>query len=150
MFCPNCGANNPDNAANCFNCGISLNTQPQTASAPAEPQTAAPAGFKNYLTINIVLLVFSLLCGGGCIGAILSTVGIVMAAQAKSAFEAGDLVTAESKAKVAKIMMIVAMIICIIGCIVSAILLLVYGGSIVALIASEMMVAARVLGLLAL
>jgi len=44
----------------------------------------------------------------------------------------------------------VAMIICIIGCIVSAILLLVYGGSIVALIASEMMVAARVLGLLAL
>ena len=146
MFCPNCGANNPDNAMTCFNCGVALKAQPQPKPQPVYDTS----NFKDYMTANIILLICSVTCAGGCIGMILSIIGIIMASQAKTALAAGDYAVAESKAKIAKIMVIVTIIMVIIGLITTAIILLIYGGSIVALIASEMMVASRVLGLLAL
>lgn len=133
MLCPNCGVNNPDYATHCSNCGTTLAEAPTTA-----PQQAAPANFKDYMTANIILLVVSLLCAGGCVGMILSIVGIVMGSQAKSAYSIGDYATAESKAKVAKIMMLVTIVMVVISLIATGIILLIYGGSIVALIASEM------------
>lgn len=133
MLCPICGVNNPDHATHCSNCGTTLTEAPNAA-----PQQAAPANFKDYMTANIILLVVSLLCAGGCVGMILSIVGIVMGSQAKSAYSIGDYATAESKAKVAKIMMLVTIVMVVIGLIATGIILLIYGGSIVALIASEM------------
>ena len=145
MFCPNCGANNPDNATTCFNCGVALKAQPQAQKPQPVYDTS---NFKDYMTANIILLICSVTCAGGCIGMILSIIGIIMASQAKTALAAGDFAVAESKAKIAKIMVIVSIIMVIIGLISTAIILLIYGGSIIALIASEMMVAARALCML--
>ena len=42
MFCNNCGAQNPDGANNCSNCGASLNNTQQTSQPAAPVQNNAP------------------------------------------------------------------------------------------------------------
>lgn len=137
MFCPNCGSSNPDNATHCANCGISLNAQRMPAQN-LESHQDAPANFKDHQTTNIILTIVSFLCCGGWIGVIFGVLGIVFGSQAKSAYAAGDYTAAESKAKTAKLMSLLALAMVILGAIISGILLLIYGGSLIALVASEM------------
>lgn len=139
MFCPNCGSNNPDNASHCSNCGISLGAQPAEQTVPVSaPKPAAATGFKDYMMFNIIMCVVSFLCAGGCLGIILSVIGIIFGSKAKTSYAAGNIAEAESQAKIAKIMAIVTVVVAVIGLIATGILLLVYGASFAALIASEM------------
>lgn len=42
MFCPKCGAKNPDGSKFCFNCGEKLREMPQKADAPQAQSVATP------------------------------------------------------------------------------------------------------------
>lgn len=145
MFCPNCGANNPDNALHCANCGTALHAQPQpkpAAPTPA-PQQTPPADFKHYQTLNIILTVYNFLCCSSgwfftgflsllpsLAAVVLSILGVVFSSQAKSAYAAGDYNLALSKAKTAKTMAIINVVInavLILSCVLLVVLALVFG-----------------------
>lgn len=95
MFCSQCGANNPDNALVCMQCGRSL--QAGTAPAPLPvtgvvlpPGTTVP----NYLVFAILATVFCCLPTG--------IPAIVYAAQVNGKLQAGDLAGAQLASKNAK------------------------------------------------
>ena len=76
MFCPNCGANNPDTATVCAQCNQSIpqfSSTPQPAPPPQPPAVATPgmvapavgqpqSQIPNYLTQSIIMTVVSVLC----------------------------------------------------------------------------------------
>ena len=95
MFCTQCGANNPDNALVCGQCGRSL----QPGATPASlPVTGAvlPSGtsVQNYLVFAILATVFCCLP--------LGIPAIVYAAQVNGKLQAGDLAGAQLASKNAK------------------------------------------------
>ena len=118
MFCPHCGAENPNTARHCKGCGTVLNAQP----TPPVRQTP-PAGFKDYMTLNIVFTALNLLCCSTSwffsgilsiplhIAAIVMCIlGLVFSGQAKGAYNSGDYALAATKAKPAKTMLIITVI----------------------------------------
>ncbi len=90
MYCPNCGAQNDDNATYCANCGNELRRietpradippQAQTQASYPPPQSQAPV--PNYLVPAILTTLFCCLP--------LGIVSIVYAAQVNSKLTAGD------------------------------------------------------------
>jgi hypothetical protein len=95
MFCPQCGANNTDNAAVCMQCGRSL----QAASAPIPlpgPGVVLPPGatVPNYLVFAILVTVFCCLPTG--------IPAIVFAAQVNGKLQAGNIAGAQADSKNAK------------------------------------------------
>ena len=95
MFCPKCGAANPDNSNVCGNCGQSLNTgapqyvQPQYAQ-PQYVRPAAPSSFdgKSLCIAGLVLGIISLVLSffgliGGIIGLIVGIIGIICASMGR-------------------------------------------------------------------
>jgi uncharacterized membrane protein YvbJ len=90
MFCTQCGANNPDNAVTCAQCGRPL--QPGQASTgvvvPPTPGVIQPPGYPpanipNYLVFAILATVFCCLPTG--------IVSIIYAAQVNTKIAARDL-----------------------------------------------------------
>lgn len=101
MNCPNCGAQNPDNAVQCTNCGqpIAQAQQPPVYQQPfAQPygQTANTTGMLVWSIINIFLCT------------ILGIIATVMTVGAKSAATQPEF---ESKMKTARILNIIGTIV---------------------------------------
>lgn len=61
MFCPNCGAEFPENAEFCMNCGSRKPSSISTSAHAAIPQksTNAPANRRKLRVIGIVALIFA-------------------------------------------------------------------------------------------
>ena len=168
MFCPNCGNKLPDGALFCANCGAKVQSDPAPASDPVyeapvteepvtaqpyeepvteqpayeAPVSAQPAGDvtapADYMTVNIILLIVSVLSCCGCVSIasiVTSIIGIVSGNACKKAIAEGDWATAEAKSKTAKTMWIVSAV--IVGVSIIAGLILVLTGAIAG-VASEM------------
>jgi uncharacterized membrane protein YvbJ len=95
MFCTQCGANNPDNALVCGQCGRNLQpgatpTQLSAGSVVLPPGTTVP----NYLVFAILATVFCCLP--------LGIPAIVYAAQVNGKLQAGDLAGAQQASNNAK------------------------------------------------
>ncbi len=103
MFCPQCGANNADNAVVCVQCGRNLQSPPATQppampGAPIQtPGVVLPPGaaVQNYLVFAILTTVFCCLPAG--------IVAIVYAAQVNGKLQAGDYNGAQQASKNAKL-----------------------------------------------
>jgi len=79
-------------------------------------------------TLPLILnIVGALFCGGTCVGFILAIVGIVFAVQAGNAKNAGDIATAQSKAKTSMLMAIITIVLGVVGGIAYGILMAVAG-----------------------
>lgn len=141
MFCPHCGSQIPGNTTFCPSCGAKLGASaPAAPAAPVQPKPAqaSTGAYKDYKAFSIIIAVVSFLCCGGWVGVIFGVLGIVFSSQAKTFYDAGDMVQAEAKSKSARTMCILGIVMIVIGAIMTCILLTVYGASIVAMIATEM------------
>lgn len=102
MFCTQCGANNPDTAVVCAQCGRNLQ-----AGSPAVPLQATgvvlPPGttVQNYLVFAILATVFCCLPAG--------IPAIVYAAQVNSKLQVGDLAGAQLASKNAKLWCLISL-----------------------------------------
>jgi Interferon-induced transmembrane protein/zinc-ribbon domain len=102
MFCTQCGANNPDSAAVCAQCGRNLQ-----AGSPVVPLQATgvvlPPGttVPNYLVFAILATVFCCLPAG--------IPAIVYAAQVNSKLQVGDLTGARLASKNAKLWCLISL-----------------------------------------
>src|SRR5579864_5166236 len=103
MFCPQCGANNADNAVVCVQCGKQLQAaQPPMQGMPMQPTPIQTPGVvippgatvQNYLVFAILTTVFC--CPPAGIPA------IVYAAQVNGKLQAGDYAGAQQASKNAK------------------------------------------------
>jgi hypothetical protein len=102
MFCTQCGANNPDTAAVCAQCG--RNFQSAAAGAPLQPTgVVLPPGtaVQNYLVFAILTTV--LCCPPAGIPA------IVYAAQVNGKLQAGDLAGAQAASNNAKMWCLISL-----------------------------------------
>ncbi len=83
MYCPNCGAQNEDDAARCTNCGYVLQrVETPSADVPPPPGYEPQATIPNYLVPAILTTLFCCLPFG--------IVSIVYAAQVDSKASSGD------------------------------------------------------------
>lgn len=71
------------------------------------------------LILNIAAAV---LCGAGCLTFVFSIIGIVFAVQGGNAKNAGDIVTAQAKAKTSMLMFIITAVLGVIGAIIGIVL----------------------------
>ncbi len=102
MFCTQCGANNPDTAVTCVQCGKPMRAV-QAASTPITPATPGvvippggqPAVVPNYLVFAILSTVLCCLPTG--------IVSIIYAAQVNTKLAAGDLTGALQASNNAKL-----------------------------------------------
>lgn len=115
MFCPQCGANNADNAVVCVQCGRNLQ------AAPTIPQVAMPgtpiqtpgvvlppgAGVPNYLVFAILTTV--LCCPATGIPA------IIYAAKVNEKLQMGDIAGAQQASKNAKLWCLISVGIVVAG-----------------------------------
>jgi interferon-induced transmembrane protein len=95
MFCPQCGASNPENAAMCVQCG--RNFQPVTSATPlGATGVVIPPGatVPNYLVFAILATVLCCLPTG--------IAAIIYAAQVNTKLQAGDYGGANESSKNAK------------------------------------------------
>ena len=102
MFCPQCGANNADNAAVCMQCGRSLQAAPpvplQTPGVVIPP--GPPVQVENYLVFAILTTVLCCLPAG--------IPAIVYSSQVNSKLLAGDVAGAQAASKNAKLWCIIS------------------------------------------
>ncbi|CAN5908450.1 hypothetical protein BH11MYX4_BH11MYX4_30350 [soil metagenome] len=89
---------------------------------PGGPMMPGAGGDVNTTLPLILNIVAAVLCGAGCLAFILSIVGIVFAVQGGNAKNAGDLVTAQAKAKTSMLMFIITAVLGTIGVIISVVL----------------------------
>lgn len=103
MFCPQCGANNADNAAVCVQCGRNLQAAPPAVQGtPMQPMPIQTPGVvippgatvQNYLVFAILVTVFCCLPAG--------IPAIIYAAQVNSKLQQGDYLGAQQASKNAK------------------------------------------------
>jgi len=103
MFCPQCGANNADNAVVCVQCGKQLQAaQPPMQGMPTQPTPIQTSGVvippgatvQNYLVFAILVTVFCCLPAG--------IPAIVYAAQVNGKLQMGDYAGAQQASKNAK------------------------------------------------
>ena len=97
MFCPQCGANNADNAAVCVQCGRNLLPVIAPAPLPITGTVMPPTGttVPNYLVFAILATVFCCLPTG--------IPAIIYAAQVNGKLAAGDYAGAQAASNNAKI-----------------------------------------------
>lgn len=120
MFCPQCGAANPDNAAQCSQCGTAM--QPLAPPPPAaygQPAAQGPA-VESYLVPSILATVLCCLPFG--------IPAIIYAAQVQEKLQRGDIAGAQQASKNAKTWCIVAVIAPFVGLVAYVILMAVLGG----------------------
>ena len=102
MFCSQCGANNPDTAAVCTQCGRNL--QAVTPATPLQPTgITLPPGttVQNYLVFAILTTVFCCLPTG--------IPAIIYAAQVNGKLQAGDVAGAQIASKNAKMWCLISL-----------------------------------------
>ena len=102
MFCTQCGANNPDTAAVCVQCGRNL--QGATPATPLQTTgVVLPPGatVQNYLVFAILATVLCCLPAG--------IPAIIYAAQVNSKLQAGDLAGAQTASKNAKLWCLISL-----------------------------------------
>ena len=133
MFCKNCGAEIPDGSVFCGNCGMQTSVeqprqepvnqysnaennayqgyqQPQYAQPEQPVYNSEPVYNAQPIQPGIVLNILMIVLGCCCsISGILGIIGLVFAIQSNNAVKAGDAVTAENKAKTAKILFFVSL-----------------------------------------
>lgn len=114
MFCPNCGAPNPDTASQCGSCGTFMNTTAPTPgpAAHASPYGLGPSGQVNtHLSLAITSLVLSLFCCSllNVFALPLSIVAIVHSSQVNPLLAANDFAGAQAKARSAKVLSLVSL-----------------------------------------
>jgi hypothetical protein len=96
MFCTQCGANNPDNAAVCVRCGRNLQPSAPVAGVPASPAlNVQNYNVQNYLVFAILATVLCCLPAG--------IPAIVYASQVNGKLQAGDIAGAQAASKNAKL-----------------------------------------------
>ena len=97
MFCPQCGANNADNASVCVQCGRNLQPAAVPTPLPVTGTVMPPAGtaVSNYLVFAILATVFCCLPTG--------IPAIIYAAQVNGKLAAGDYAGAQAASNNAKI-----------------------------------------------
>jgi Interferon-induced transmembrane protein/zinc-ribbon domain len=120
MFCPQCGAANPDNASQCSQCGTAM--QPLATAPPAayvQPPAQGPA-VESYLVPSILVTVLCCLPFG--------IPAIVYAAQVQEKLQRGDVAGAQQSSKNAKMWCIIAVVAPIVGGVLYVILMAVIGG----------------------
>jgi hypothetical protein len=106
MFCPQCGAANAENAAQCTQCGTPLQAlqpytpppSPQPGAVPPQPYVGEP--IPNYLWQSIVCTVLGLMC---CLSLPFGIVAIVFSTQVNSKLAYGDIAGAKDASNKAKI-----------------------------------------------
>jgi hypothetical protein len=82
---------------------------------PGGPMMPGAGGDVNTMLPLILNIVGALFCGGTCIGFALAIVGIVFAVQAGNAKNAGDIATAQSKAKTSMLMFVITAVLGVLG-----------------------------------
>src|SRR6266850_1172481 len=120
MFCPQCGAANPDNAAQCSQCGTAM--QPLTPPPPAaygQPAVQGPA-VESYLVPSILVTVLCCLPFG--------IPAIIYAAQVQEKLQRGDIAGAQQSSKNAKTWCIVAVVAPFVALILYVLFIAVIGG----------------------
>jgi hypothetical protein len=121
VFCPNCGANNPDTAVVCTQCNQPIpqfSSTPQPPQPPQAPPPVAPAApgapapriadVPNHLVQSIILSVFSLTCCGltcgfGFPAFILAIIALIYSTQVNTKLGMNDVVGAQAASKNAKL-----------------------------------------------
>jgi hypothetical protein len=102
MFCTQCGANNPDTAAVCAQCGRNLQAVSPAVPLPATGVVLPPGTtVQNYLVFAILTTVFCCLPAG--------IPAIVYAAQVNSKLQVGDLAGAQIASKNAKLWCLISL-----------------------------------------
>lgn len=102
MFCTQCGANNPDTAVVCAQCGRNLQAGSTAPPLQATGVVLPPgATVQNYLVFAILATVFCCLPAG--------IPAIVYAAQVNSKLQAGDLAGAQLSSKNAKLWCLISL-----------------------------------------
>jgi uncharacterized membrane protein YvbJ len=109
VFCTQCGANNPDNAVNCAQCGRpmqpgagpSATITPTTPGIIQRPGSQPPAVVPNYLVFAILSTVLCCLPTG--------IVSIVYAAQVNTKVAAGDVAGAAQASNNAKLWALISL-----------------------------------------
>ena len=94
---------------------------------PGGPMMPGAGGDVNTTLPLILNIVAAVLCGAGCVTFILSIVGIVFAVQGGNAKNAGDIVTAQAKAKTSMLMFIITAVLGVIGALVGIVLRVING-----------------------
>ena len=121
MFCPQCGTSNPDNVAQCSQCGTSM--QPVTPAPPGaygQPPMQQGPVIENYLVPSILVTVLCCLPFG--------IPAIVYASQVQEKLQRGDVAGAQQSSKNAKTWCIVAVVAPLVGGVLYVLLMLVVGG----------------------
>lgn len=112
MFCPHCGADNPESALHCQSCGKPTRTAAQAGNTGTSQTVViqSPGGYGAAGGINpaaqvkvpwILTIVSLLCCGGGCCW-IPGIIALIFCIMANSAMSAGDIAGAQSKAGTAR------------------------------------------------
>ena len=131
MYCPSCGAPNPENASWCAQCGAALRAAPAFDAPPPTPVYAAP------VVVNIKshtgLAVFSLLCGLCCCfpGLIAAIVALVSAFSVNSRLAANNIAGAQDASRRASFWAWFAILCGIVGLIAQIILGILYGSALI-------------------
>jgi len=134
MFCPQCGTANPDNAAQCSQCGAALQPvqaypPPQAPSQGQAPQPYTGEPIPNYLWQSIVCTVLGLMC---CLSLPFGIVAIVFSTQVNSKLAYGDIAGAKDASNKAKIFCWVSIgIFAVIGILYALLMILGVAGSMI-------------------
>ena len=134
MFCPHCGANVADSAQSCPQCSAALH-----AEATAEPKVEVspnPGEIKDYLTLNIVLLVLSVCCCGAIPSIVTGIIGVVFSSQTRDHLRNGRLNEAAQKSRTARAMAIATGIILAVTALILIVIVALYGTIFFAMFAS--------------
>ena len=123
MFCPQCGAANPENAQQCSACGTMMRQLPPAGApvqnAPGVPQRPAVT-IENYLVPSIIVTI--LCCWPAGIPA------IIYASQVNTKLSQGDIAGAQQSSKNAKTWCIVSVIAPLVGIVLYIIVIAIFGG----------------------
>lgn len=101
MFCPQCGANNADNAVVCIQCGKNFQAAPPVPMQATGTVLPPAAPVQNYLVFAILTTVLCCLPAG--------IPAIVYAAQVNGKLQAGDLAGAQLASKNAKMWCLISL-----------------------------------------
>jgi hypothetical protein len=120
MFCPQCGAANPDNTTQCSQCGTAIQPlAPPPPQAYVQSPMQGPA-VESYLVPSILVTVLCCLPFG--------IPAIIYAAQVQDKLQRGDIAGAQQSSKNAKTWCIVAVVAPLVGVVLYVILMAVVGG----------------------
>jgi len=137
MFCPHCGADNPESALHCQSCGKPTRTAAQAGNSGTSQTVViqSPGGYGAAGGVNPaaqvkvpwILTIVSLLCCGGSCCYIPGIIALIFCIMANSAMSAGDIAGAQAKAGTAKMAAWTGIILGLVMTIIFVVLQIVFG-----------------------